>query len=861
MIHFACLQCGMKFTAKDEFAGRSTKCPTCKGPVQVPDSGTAAFIPANRIDGSESSLDKAGVNPSVTLAGSVAREPALADAVSKQVGRYVVDREIARGGMGAVLRGIDRDIRREVAIKFMLDDRDAAKKARFVEEAQITGQLEHPNIVPVHELGVDAQKRLFFTMKMVRGRSLGQIVEALGRDAAAEREWPLGRLLGILVNICHALGYAHSRNVIHRDLKPANIMVGDFGEVYVMDWGLAKVMTSGEARERAVELRIAPAQAVIHTSRAGEADLTQDGTIMGTPAYMPPEQAMGHVHALDQRSDIYSLGAILYALLTLKAPVESDGNYMALLMRVVEGQISSPEVRAPRRFIPRELAAIAMKALAKKPGDRYATVEAFRRDLELFLEGRSVSAKPDTLGEQAWKLVKRNKAASAVAVAATLLLALVVGWSSMRLIRAYRDTATANSNLERANENLLAEQEQKNIRTGRAVPAFVRSAHSLASEGRLDDAVTQLDFTLEYDPRNAEAIFLKGQVLIAQKKFAGGRAELERYLEQEPRDPVAQALVKLCAPGFQDNLNFRLALAGVFQQKQAFTLAARILDDKRDDLKAREALLVQYRGTVEKHWGAVGNRLNLAPDGALSASLFDQKQIISLEPLRGMQLNQLGLSGTDIVDLSPLKGMPLTHIYLSGCWKIRDYSPLAGMPLWWADMSRCNISDLSCFKKMRTLQYLNVESTEIEDLSPLEGLPLVALDISVCRRVHDLTPLKGMPLQRLNLWAAPRTTDLRPLAECKNLADLSVRSVPVTDLSPLKGLPIKLLDIWECPVTSLAPLKGMELEQIHWHPRQFKPQDVQMIRDMKSMKTIRFNTTLNYSPADFWKRYDAGEFK
>src|SRR5262249_43741407 len=147
--------------------------------------------------------------------------------------RYVLEGEIGRGGMGAVLRAVDCDIRREVAVKYLLDQADAGKKLRFVEEAQITGQMEHPNIVPIHELGVDGKGRLFFTMKMVQGRSLAQVLTDL-RDVPRiyEKEWPLGRLLSVLVNVCHALAYAHARGVVHRDLKPANIMVGDFGEVY-----------------------------------------------------------------------------------------------------------------------------------------------------------------------------------------------------------------------------------------------------------------------------------------------------------------------------------------------------------------------------------------------------------------------------------------------------------------------------------------------------------------------------------------------------------------------------------------------------------------------------------------------------
>jgi len=251
MIAFAC-SCGQKFKVKPQYAGRNSICPTCKQSLVVPAApeATEAYVPQCEIEGSASSLDQAGLQSEVTLAPRenklYAGQPSVQDLLarrSKKGHRYVLGGEIARGGMGAVLRAADCDLRREVAIKFMLDGRDQRLKLRFVEEAQITGQLEHPNIVPIHELGIDSQQCLFFAMKMVKGRSLAQILDELRTNPkTAEKEWPLSRLLTVFVGVCNALAYAHSRNVIHRDLKPANIMVGDFGEVYVMDWGLAKVL-------------------------------------------------------------------------------------------------------------------------------------------------------------------------------------------------------------------------------------------------------------------------------------------------------------------------------------------------------------------------------------------------------------------------------------------------------------------------------------------------------------------------------------------------------------------------------------------------------------------------------------------
>ncbi len=363
----------------DNFAGKPVRCSVCKhvmtSPAPVAVAVAAPTALPQKIDGAPSSLAQAGLGGGVTL--GVADSAGADETDKNQPGRrslrevlahdpsggerYQVLNELARGGMGAVLRAADCDIRREVAVKYLLDQADARKKARFVEEAQITGQLEHPNIVPIHELGVDAKERLFFSMKMVRGRSLQQVFAEL-RDypRTAEKEYTLSRLLTIFVNVCHALAYAHSRGVVHRDLKPANVMIGDFGEVYVMDWGLAKVLPHDAASGKPVAVIQAAAppsfawaeaanaanSATVQTSRQSGDEQTVDGTILGTPLYMPPEQAMGNIAAIDQRSDIYSLGALLYEMLTLQAPVEKEGGQLAILMRVSRGDIKPPVERA-----------------------------------------------------------------------------------------------------------------------------------------------------------------------------------------------------------------------------------------------------------------------------------------------------------------------------------------------------------------------------------------------------------------------------------------------------------------------------------------------------------------------------------
>ena len=247
--------------------------------------------------------------------------------------RYHVDGEIARGGMGRILRGRDTDLGRDLAIKVLLDSHKDNPEViqRFVEEAQIGGQLQHPGIAPVYELGQFSDQRPFFSMKLVKGQTLSKLL-VQRTDPAGER----GRFVGIFEQICQTMAYAHARGVIHRDLKPANVMVGAFGEVQVMDWGLAKVLTIGKESDERKEATQQQAVSVIQTRRSSGSDApgsvgdsdsqTQMGSVMGTPAYMPPEQALGEIDQLDQRADVFGLGAILCEILTGKPPyVGEDG--------------------------------------------------------------------------------------------------------------------------------------------------------------------------------------------------------------------------------------------------------------------------------------------------------------------------------------------------------------------------------------------------------------------------------------------------------------------------------------------------------------------------------------------------------
>jgi serine/threonine-protein kinase len=286
-------------------------------------------------------------------------------------GRYQLLGEIARGGMGAVFKGRDTDLGRDIAVKVLLETHQGKTELlqRFVEEAQISGQLQHPGIVPVYELGQFADARPYFTMKLVKGQTLAKLLEERTEPRQSQPQ-----LLKVFEQVCQTLGYAHARGVIHRDLKPSNVMVGAFGEVQVMDWGLAKVLAeSGMADENRTQLR--PEVSVIRTRRSGGGEApggsgsqTQAGSILGTPAYMAPEQARGDVELVDERADVFGLGAMLCEILTGRPPF--TGKPAEAHRKAQMGRLEEAFGRLDGCGADAELVALAKHCLAAEPFDR-----------------------------------------------------------------------------------------------------------------------------------------------------------------------------------------------------------------------------------------------------------------------------------------------------------------------------------------------------------------------------------------------------------------------------------------------------------------------------------------------------------
>jgi eukaryotic-like serine/threonine-protein kinase len=379
-------------------------------------------------------------DPYVTVAQSVG-------AATSSGSRFRIVRPHARGGLGEVFVAQDEELHREVAVKQiqMRHADEPESRIRFVQEAEITGGLEHPGIVPVYGLGTYADGRPYYAMRFIRGDSLKDALErfhgAAGKKrSAAERSLELRSLLGRVIDVCDAIEYAHSRGVLHRDLKPGNIMLGKYGETLVVDWGLAKSVDRPEISGRRGESALRP------STVSGTAP-TQMGSAVGTPQFMSPEQAAGRLDQLGPTSDVYSLGATLYCVLTGRAAFE-DSDLGLTLRKVERGEFPRP--REINKDLPPPLEAICLKAMSLEQADRYPTPRALADDLEHWLADEPVVAYREPAGERLARWTRRNRAWAQAIAAAVLLVAIIAVMAMAFITHSWNEEAAARAAADRS---------------------------------------------------------------------------------------------------------------------------------------------------------------------------------------------------------------------------------------------------------------------------------------------------------------------------------------------------------------------------------------------------------------------------
>lgn len=807
--------------------------------------------------------------------------------------KYEIGPRISYGGMGAIFRAKDLNCRRTVAMKVMLPSKETnqAKYLRFIEEAQVTSQLEHPNIVPLHELGVDAAGNVFYTMKLVHGVTLKQILKEIaeGNRLTIER-YPLTQLLTVLLKVCDAVAFAHSKFVIHRDLKPENIMVGEYGEVLVMDWGLAKVISldkaqrgqqdsgrysppgrsggggdanlkSDERRTRA-ERRASDTQP-IESPRSvigDEALKTVEGLAVGTPAFMAPEQASGRVSELDLRTDIYMLGGILYNILTLHPPVEGK-TVDETLVKVIRG-----EIEPPLNFNQTPISKLPPSKLKSKPRivSRSELKKAATVALQQMHDHEHETELPPLPQLPGGRV---PQALSAVAMKAL----------SPRPDQRY--------------QNVLDFQ--------RDIDAFLSGFATVAEQAGLWKQLLLLVMRHKalFSMALGVVILLTTAITVSLRKVA---SERDAALKSEQE---AEAVQK------------KLLDVSVKAAPEFVTKSKKLMDSKQwDSAMAAVNLALALNPSLGEAWLDKG-RLHLGNgdyEDALAAfrKAREYPQNVSVGPVE--MADYIKITEQAAAAASKQKQVEKIHQAVASLLEERLNDNLMAGRLYGLAKNEVKQYELQAKAAFNALVRVNtgLKLTDIQvqsvpkpsgdgiagyqvvchskalvDLSPLKGYPLAVYGFDFAGTgVRDIAPLQGLQLTALNIMRT-EVADLKPLRGM-NLKELYVGgtglAMPVNDITPLSNMPLTVLHLCNTQVSSIAVLSGMPLVYLKLFdnpnvtdlsylstckslvelgiPTSALDRDIDYLRQLPALAVLATTESEwqnKQSPAEFWRRRTA----
>jgi len=739
---------------------------------------------------------------------------------------YHFRKEIARGGMGTVLEAEDLNTGRVVAIKKMLQGSAATAEGqfRFQQEARIMGFLEHANIVPMHELGVNSKGVPYYTMKRVQGRTLQQVLNAIREgDQKVIADFPLERLLRVFQKVCDGIAFAHSRGVVHRDLKPENVLIGDYGEVMVMDWGLAKVLPDSPLTHTVIG-RMPDIFDVGPLTEADSAEVTRsgrfrtrDGQVLGTPNYMPPEQAEGRLEEVDRRSDIFSLGGILYAILTLRPPVTGD-TVEEVLENMRSGYIPPPVIynkikaarlpgmgsrdrkqillrHCPGREIPEPLSRVAMRAMARRPEERYPSVRDLQLEVEDWLAGRVTRAEEAGWGRQLRLFLARNT----TAVAAVLVVVLFTGLS---LAFSYREEQIARA---------------KHAQFQGSIGLLEGKVRELIAAGEFRAAESWLQPLVALMSSEPRYWIEKGYVHLMLNDHEQAIAAFRRA-EREGADPARTGeAIALCRDLRDHTRKGELSPEGArllidhLRARRRFSEARWLAENAEVQLALTPEAVEAMRGMIAERGApeAVRDRLGIDAEGRLALDLSGL-EITDLDWLAQLPLESVNLAGTGISDLRRLRGMPLIRLDLSGAG-VTDLDPLRGMSLLDLRLDGTPVTDLGVLSGNTTLTNLSLADTGVESLEPLaETRRLRSLRLSGNRRVSDLSPIANNNLHTLDITGCAAITNIAALAGME-LAVLRMSRSGVSDLWPLKDARLQHVWMSQIPAADFNVLRGKRL--------------------------------------------------
>jgi eukaryotic-like serine/threonine-protein kinase len=702
-----------------------------------------------------------------------------------RIGPYKLLQQIGEGGFGTVwMAEQDKPVRRRVALKIIklgMDTKEVV--ARFEQERQALAMMDHSNIARVYDAGATALGRPFFVMELVRGVKITDFCDDQGLSNE-ER-------IGLFIEVCQAVQHAHQKGIIHRDLKPSNILV---------------TVNDGKAVPKVIDFGVAKAT----QGRLTDGTLfTQFEQMIGTPLYMSPEQAEMTSLDVDTRSDIYSLGVLLYELLTGRTPIdmasmakagmgeirrlirEADPPRPSQRLRTLDG--NELTTAAKRRHteagkLPGTLRGdvdwIVMKCLEKDRQRRYDTANGLALDLQRHLKNEVITARPPTTTYLLGKLIRRNRAAFAAGAAIVVSLVIGTGVSVWHAVRATQAEQRAVAVLDELRAS---------------APAFAEQARALASRERFGEAVEKLDYALTLRPGAPEFLLAKADLLQCQFKLADAARVYREALRADPGLVRAEASALLCeellaAPpdasgGLTRESLGKLHVAMQRQQRPAAELipVARLLGEARK-------LLVEY-------W------LECLKDLPVSSEVPLEKRLL----LRDDGRLGLDLSGTKVNDLSALSEAPLAFLNLLDCKELSDLTPIASLALVGLNLSGTGVTDLSPLREMHSLEKLFLNDTLVSDLSPLSLLKLTELAFQTCP-IRDLEPIRKMPLTKIEL-SQTRVTDLSPLVGMA-ITEIDLTGTPVLDFSPLAELPLEKCFLQSNRITDLSVLRGKALTEL-----------------------------------------------
>jgi len=715
-------------------------------------------------------------------------------------GTYRIAGEIARGGMGCIYTGLDDQLGRKVAIKISTISQDGVDP-RLNREAEVLAHLAHPNIVPVYNRGCDDAGRPFYAMKLVKGRSLQDILNLIREgDPAAVSEYPTPALLTMFRKVCDAMAFAHSKQILNRDLKPDNVMVGEYGEVLVMDWGLAKRMSSGMHDEHLSDAAPRDPEPALEMPSPGLREFqTLNGLIVGTPPYIAPEAARGELDLISPKSDIYVLGSILYAILTLRPPYPGK-EFGELIEQIVSGKFEHPSsfnqspkgstgsgdniayvlAHLPGRRVPEGLAAIVLKAMAYDAADRYEKVEDLQDDITAWQNGFAPKAERAGLRKQITLWAARHKDKVALIAFFAVVFHVAVGWFFFSIHNA-RKAAEKNAEIARQRGDQLAIALADLEGTG---PVFFSQAKELAKQKEFDKALDKIDAAIRQLPNNADYHYQRGNYLQTLLRLDDAEDSYQRVIDINPNHPGAKENLALTQKILaEENEDHELEPRHIRELEKA------MIDQKR----ITEASVVAAKSGLEP--GKFFRELRAAMDANPE-----------LRPLREL-----------ISDRREIKGRFVKQG--DGTWtaNFRDVPPATYMPLLRSGVVRisslvldgANIPDLAALSSLKELRSLSLNGCRgLNDLTPLAGLPIRSLNLARSD-VADLAPLASLPLAELRLDGCNRIRDLRPITQIKTLRSLTLpvprgqgeiavlRSMTSLELLGFKDPPVPAEQFWK----------------------------------------------------------------